>query len=85
MQEPIKVRMMKTIARMDEYTYEDVVGFDICMHDVTFPQKAQREEELLRVRAYGPNIQSHVFAKAFHDVTKVHTVCAANVSAASKQ
>jgi hypothetical protein len=54
------------------------------MHDVTLPKKAQCEEELLRVGAYGPNIQSHVFAKSFDDVAKVHTVYAVNVSAALK-
>jgi hypothetical protein len=36
--------------------YQYVVRFNICVHDVTFPQKAQRKEELLRVRAYSPNI-----------------------------
>ena len=37
-------------------TYQYVVGLDVCMHDVTFPQKAQRKQELLRVCAYSPNI-----------------------------
>ena len=59
------------------YTNQYVVGFDIRMHNVTFPQKAQREEELLRVRAYGPDVKSHVFAKTFNDVAKVHTIYAA--------
>ena len=59
---------------MARNTDQYVVGFDVCMHDVTFPQKAQRKEELLRVRAYGPNVKSHIFAKTFNDVAKVHTV-----------
>ena len=66
------------VRNTDQY----VVGLDISMHDVTFPQKAQRKEELLRVRAYGPDVKSHIFAKTFNDVAKVHTVYTANISAA---
>ena len=61
----------------EQYTNQYVVGFDIRMHDVTFAQKTQREEELLRVRAYGPDVKSNVFAKTFNDVAKVHTIYAA--------
>jgi hypothetical protein len=43
------------------------------MHYVTFPQKAQRKEELLCVRADSTDVKSNIFAKPLYDVAEVHT------------
>lgn len=56
-----------------QQTYKYIVGFDVCMHYVTFPQEAQRKKELLCIRADGANVQSNIFAKAFNYITQVHT------------
>jgi hypothetical protein len=38
------------------------------VHDVAFPQKTERQKELLCVRADSPNIQSDIFAEALNDI-----------------
>jgi glycosyltransferase A (GT-A) superfamily protein (DUF2064 family) len=38
------------------------------VHDVAFPQKTERQEELLRVRTDSPNIQSDILAEALDDI-----------------
>jgi len=56
-------------------TYYYIVGFDVRVHYVAFPQKTQRQKELLCVRADSADIQSDIFAEALNDIAQVHAIC----------
>ena len=56
-----------------EETDEDVVGFDISMHDLAFPQKRQSEEHLRSVRSDSLEIDTDVLSESLDDFSKVHT------------
>lgn len=43
------------------------------MHDVTLLQEIQRKEKLFSVYPDGPDVQTNILAKAFNDISEVHT------------
>jgi hypothetical protein len=55
-------------------SYQDVVRFDVCVHDVALLQEIQRKEKLFGVYPDSPNVQTNVLAKSFNDVSKIHAV-----------
>ena len=55
-------------------TYQDIVGLDIRMHDVTFLQQAHSEEKLMRIRSNGADIKADILAETLDNISKVHTV-----------
>ena len=66
-------------------SYQDVVRFDVCVHDVTLLQEVQRKEKLFGVYPDSPNVQTNVLAKAFNDVSKIHAATPAVKGVSSAQ
>ena len=56
-----------------EWTYQNIIWFDICMHNIGFPQQTQRQEQLMSVCTNSSNIQTDILSEALYDVTKIHT------------
>lgn len=57
-----------------ELPHQDIIRFDVGMHDVALLQEIQGEEELFGIYSDSSNVQSNILAKAFDDVSKIHTV-----------
>ena len=60
--------------------YQDVVGLDVRMEDVTSLEEFEGQEELLAVGAYRLDVETHVLTVLLQDLPQVHTATGDNVS-----
>ena len=57
---------------MPVFVDQDIVWFNVRMHDVTLAQKAQGEEQLMSVGPHGADVQTDVFTEPLDDFSQVH-------------
>lgn len=55
-------------------SYQNIVRFDVGVHDVTLLQEIQREEELFGVYPDSSNVQPNILAKTLNDVPEIHAI-----------
>ena len=54
-------------------THQNIIWFDICVHNVGFSQQTQCQEQLMGVCTNSPNIQTDILSEALYNITEIHT------------
>jgi len=55
-----------------ERTYQNIIRFNVGVHDVGFFEETQRDEKLVCIGADSANVETHILAKPFDYFTKIH-------------
>jgi hypothetical protein len=69
-----KYSSRQTLRSKRQPTYQDIIRFDVSMHNIALPEQRQSEEQLIRIRSYSSNVKPDVLSKSFDDFTEVHAV-----------
>lgn len=52
--------------------YQNIIRFDVGVHDSHLLEMAKSKEELMRVRADSLQIKTNILSKSFDDLSQIH-------------
>ena len=63
-----------------QQTDQNIIRFDIGVHDIALAQQTHRQEELMSVCPNSSDIEPDIFTKPLHYISEVHAMKEMNVA-----